>query len=162
LTSAPNASLVDADVIRPKKTIARNMRRSYQIKAVATNQRRHEHIPNFSIVDDLDPDGKCVLMPIESDTMDDIEMEPRDFLYCLKLDFDIDAQLAAIRALLRQHLGASRAFNEEIARANFKKSGQGGLATAKMHSSRIQSSEAPILSKIKLLRARPDYVPPLI
>jgi hypothetical protein len=48
--------------------------------------------------------------------MDDIEMEARDFLYCLKLDFDIDAQLAAIRALLRQHLGASRTFDEEIAR----------------------------------------------
>jgi len=48
--------------------------------------------------------------------MDDIEMEARDFLYCLKLDFDIDAQLAAIRALLRQHLGASRAFDEQIAR----------------------------------------------
>jgi hypothetical protein len=43
-------------------------------------------------------------------------MEARDFLYCLKLDFDIDAQLAAIRPLLRQHLGASRAFDEEIAR----------------------------------------------
>src|SRR5258705_6404908 len=45
--------------------------------------------------------------------MDNMELEARDFLCCLKLDFDIDAQLAAIRALLRQHLGASRAFDEE-------------------------------------------------
>jgi hypothetical protein len=48
--------------------------------------------------------------------MDNMELEARDYLSCLKPDFDIDAQLASIRALLRQHLGANRAFDEEIAR----------------------------------------------
>jgi len=43
-------------------------------------------------------------------------MEARDYLYYLKLHFDIDAQLAAIRALLRQHRDQSKAVDEEIAR----------------------------------------------
>jgi hypothetical protein len=45
-----------------------------------------------------------------------MELEARDYLWCLELDLNIDAQLAAIRALLRQHLDATRTFNEEIAR----------------------------------------------
>ena len=45
-----------------------------------------------------------------------MELEARDYLWCLELDFNIEAQLAAIRALLRQHLDANRTFNEEIAR----------------------------------------------
>jgi hypothetical protein len=53
---------------------------------------------------------------LESETMEDMEMEARDFLYCLKLHCDVDAQLAAIRTFLRQHLDQNRAFDEEIAR----------------------------------------------
>jgi hypothetical protein len=45
-----------------------------------------------------------------------MEMEARDYLYCLELHFDIDAQLAAIRALLRHHRDQSKAVDEEIAR----------------------------------------------
>lgn len=41
-------------------------------------------------------------------------MEARDFLYCLEWDFDVDAQLAAIHALLHQHGAAKREFHAGI------------------------------------------------
>jgi hypothetical protein len=44
--------------------------------------------------------------------MDDFE--PRDYLCALELDFDIESQLAAIRALLRLNKGAEQAVDEEI------------------------------------------------
>jgi len=47
-------------------------------------------------------------------TADDIEA--RDCLYCLGIDFDLDAQLAAIRELLRQHQEAKEALCKEIDR----------------------------------------------
>jgi len=40
--------------------------------------------------------------------------EARDYLYCLEIHFDIDAQLAAVRELLRQHRAAKEAFSKEI------------------------------------------------
>lgn len=42
--------------------------------------------------------------------------ETRDYLYCLEIDFDIDAQLAAIRELLRRNLKAKEVLSEEIDR----------------------------------------------
>jgi len=44
------------------------------------------------------------------------DLEPRDNLYLLKLDFDIDAQLRAIRTLLAQHHTANKDLNSDIAK----------------------------------------------
>jgi hypothetical protein len=37
-----------------------------------------------------------------------MDVEARDYLCCLEFDFNIDAQLAAILALLKQHVKANR------------------------------------------------------
>jgi hypothetical protein len=45
---------------------------------------------------------------------DEFDLEPRDYLYALALDFDIDAQLIAIRGLLTRNRKAARDLAEEI------------------------------------------------
>src|SRR4030066_279551 len=42
------------------------------------------------------------------------DIEPRDHIYLLGVDFDIDAQLRAIRGLLRHHREAGQALADEI------------------------------------------------
>jgi len=43
-----------------------------------------------------------------------MELELREYLWCLKLDFNIDAQLAAIRELLRQHHQAKTELSDRM------------------------------------------------
>jgi hypothetical protein len=45
-----------------------------------------------------------------------MEFELREYLFCLEVDFDIDAQLAAIRELLRQNADAKQVSADEMAR----------------------------------------------
>ncbi len=42
------------------------------------------------------------------------ELEPRDYLFSLKLDFDVDSQLIAIGGLLHRHRKADEAQEKEI------------------------------------------------
>ena len=42
------------------------------------------------------------------------DLAPRDYVYCLDLDFNFDAQLTAIHGLLRRNRQADEALDEEI------------------------------------------------
>ena len=45
------------------------------------------------------------------------KMKARDYIYCLQMDFDIDAQLAAINTLLNRNQAAEKTLAEEIKQA---------------------------------------------
>jgi hypothetical protein len=46
--------------------------------------------------------------------MSELELEPHDYLYALQLDFDVDAQLIAIRGLLHRNRKANEELENEI------------------------------------------------
>jgi hypothetical protein len=44
------------------------------------------------------------------------DMAPRDYVYCLDLEFDIDSQLLAVNGLLKRNRASDKALDEEIKR----------------------------------------------
>jgi hypothetical protein len=58
----------------------------------------------------LNPLKVIKAMPI----MSDVEMEARDYIYALEVDFDVDAQLMAIGGLLRRNRDADQSVRDEI------------------------------------------------
>lgn len=55
-------------------------------------------------------------IPVDPSSLASDELEPRDYIYALGVDFDVDAQLMAISGLLHRNRNADQSLRDEIKR----------------------------------------------